>query len=107
MKKIAFVLGALLISTSVFASDFRFAYDPSELSTPAKSAAFHVRLENAARDYCVNQHMKNGGSAEARLHAHHRHFEQSCVTGLVSQVVERIGDKGFAVYVETQNSRKS
>jgi len=107
MKKIAFVLGALLISTSVFASDFRFAYDPSELSTPAKSAAFHARLESAARDYCVDQHMENGGSAEARLHAHHQHFEQSCVTDLVSQVVERIGDKGLVVYMETQSSSKS
>ena len=107
MNKIVFVLGALLISTSAFASDFRFAYDPGELSTPAKSAAFHARLENAARDYCVNQHMENGASTEAHLHAHHQHFEQSCVTDLVSKVVERIGDKGLLVYRETQSSSKS
>lgn len=106
MKKIVLALGALLFSTSVFASDFRFAYEASEFSTPEKFASFHARLETAARDYCVDQHMQEGSSAEARLHAHHKHFEQSCLTDLVTDVVEKIGDNRLVAYVAEQDSQQ-
>jgi UrcA family protein len=98
MKKILIALGALVFSTSVFASDFRFSYEASELSTPEKSAAFHERLEGEARSYCVAQYLENGSSADAQLHAHHAHFEKACLTDLVSDVVEKIGDQRLVAY---------
>lgn len=106
MKKIVLALGALVVSTSVFASDFRFSYEASEFSTPEKFAAFHDRLESSARSYCVNQYMENGSSAEAKLHAHHDHFEKACLNDLVSGVVERIGDQRLVAYVSEQGGQQ-
>jgi UrcA family protein len=106
MKKIALALGALVLSTSVFASDFRFSYDASEFSTPEKFAAFHDRLESAARSYCVSQYLENGSSAEAKLHAHHDHFEKACLNDLVSDVVEKIGDQRLVAYVTQQSGQQ-
>jgi len=105
MKKTALALGALIFSTSVFASDFRFGYEASEFATPEKFAAFHERLENAARSYCVDEYRENGHS-DAGLHAHHSHFEKACLTGLVSDVVAKIGDQRLVAYVSEQSGHQ-
>ena len=82
MKKIILTLGTLLFSTSVFASDFRFAYESSEFSSPESVAAFHERLEDAARDYCNGRYLKN-----RNLRA-----KGTCLDDVISIVVDEIGD---------------
>jgi len=89
MKKIVITLGALIFSASVFASDFRFAYEASEFSSPEGFATFHDRLENAARSYCAHEYFKNG-SLSGR---------SACTEEVMAIVIDEIGDKRLLAYV--------
>lgn len=106
MRNAVFALATLILSTSVYASDFRFAYDRDEFATPEKYAAFHERLEDAARSYCVDQFAEQAGMTNARLHADHDHFDKACVTDLVSDVAEKIGDQRLVAYVAGKNGQQ-
>lgn len=96
MKKFLFVLAALTISTSAMARDFHFPYEPSELSTPAKLAALHTRLEKAVAEYCVASYRETRSL----------HDKSRCLKSLVSMVIEDIGDRRLVAFVEQQGSRR-
>jgi UrcA family protein len=72
---------------------FKFAYDPADLTTVESATRVLVRLENEVRDYC-------GGNRKMTINE--RAFVNQCVERTVKHAVARFGNSTLAQALENR-----
>ena len=87
MKKVAVLIGGLLVSGMSYANDYSFSYSPSELETIESVQSLHGEIVETAKEHCPSYN-------STRSLADRR----NCVNDVVSDLVQKVDSPVLTAY---------